>query len=119
MICKTRAVLLDDQGAVLVNDLGMARSFGERAIGLLGARRLLPEQGLYFEHCRSVHMFGMSFPVDVVFLDESGVIVRTVPMLRPWRIAGCGGANNTLELAAGMIDALRLQTGQCLMLRRK
>ncbi|WP_422821985.1 DUF192 domain-containing protein [Vreelandella utahensis] len=97
----------------------MARSFRERAIGLLGCRRLSPQQGLYFERCRSVHMFGMRFPVDVLFLDEDGVVVRTVPALRPWRITGCRRAEHTVELAAGMIDGLRLQTGQCLSLRRK
>ena len=114
MICKARTELLDDQGTILVGELGIARTFHERAVGLLGRRHLSSDQGLYLECCCSVHMFGMRFPVDVVFLDADGMIVRTVSALRPWRFAVCRGAEHTLELAAGTVGALRLCKGQYL-----
>jgi len=119
MICKVRTTLIDDQGGVLIEELGIAKTFRERAVGLLGRRHLPPDQGLYFERCSSVHMFGMRFPVDVVFLDADGVIVKTVSVLRPWRIALCGGAEHAVELAAGMVGALRLRKGQCLLTGRE
>ena len=114
MICKVSRELRNEQGAVLVRELGIARTFRERAVGLLGRRYLSADQGLYLEQCCCVHMIGMRFPVDVVFLDAHGMIVQMRSMLRPWRIALCWEAGHTLELAAGTIEALRLQEGQYL-----
>ena len=58
--------------------------------------------------CRSVHTVGMSYAIDVAFLDDEGTVVRSIAALAPGRI-GMGGptAVHTLELPAGRLD----QTG--------
>lgn len=62
----------------------IATSRRARRRGLLGRDGI--EGALVIERCRSVHTFGMRFAIDVVFVDEDGVVVRSVT-LRPNRIS--------------------------------
>jgi uncharacterized membrane protein (UPF0127 family) len=50
-------------------------SWRERMRGLIGARALGPHHAMLLERCRSVHTFGMRFPIDVVFLDRDHRVV--------------------------------------------
>jgi uncharacterized membrane protein (UPF0127 family) len=57
----------------------------ERMRGLKGRTSLSPTEGLLLERCRSVHTFGMRFPIDAVMLDRDLRVV-TVRRMRPRRI---------------------------------
>lgn len=48
----------------------------------------------------------MRFPIDVLFLDQEGCIVRIDHDVRPWRMRICPGAHAVVELTCG--EALRL-----------
>jgi uncharacterized membrane protein (UPF0127 family) len=73
----------------------------ERARGLLGRVGLSEEEGLLLERCRSVHTFGMGFPIDAVLLDARWRVVRVVPM-RPGRLLlPRPGVRHVLEVAEG------------------
>jgi uncharacterized membrane protein (UPF0127 family) len=63
-----------------------------------------------------VHTFFMRFPMDVVFLDREGKVVKVVRNLKPWRAAGARGARSALELAAGEAARRGLDVGQRLEL---
>ena len=69
--------------------------------GLLGRRGLDSGEGLLLRPAPSVMTFFMRFPIDAVFLDREGTVLKVRSNLRPWRLAGCRGAHATLELAAG------------------
>lgn len=69
--------------------------------GLLGRRDLPHGEGILLRPAASVHTFFMRFAIDVVFLDENGLVLRVVPNLRPWRVAARRGASAVVELAAG------------------
>lgn len=51
-----------------------------RRKGLLGRDHL--DGALVLRPCRWVHTIGMRFPIDVAYLDENGVVVKTVHMHR-------------------------------------
>jgi uncharacterized membrane protein (UPF0127 family) len=59
-------------------------------------------QGLLLLDCDSVHTIGMTYPIDVAFLDAEGTVVRGLDNLDPYRV-GFGGpeAVHALELPAG------------------
>lgn len=88
-----------------------ARGFWQRLRGLLGSDGLPPATGLLLPGCRAVHTFGMRFPIDVVFIDRDGTIVRLREALVPNRVAWCPTAWATGELAAGSIRAFGLRPG--------
>jgi uncharacterized membrane protein (UPF0127 family) len=78
-----------------------AQTFFARLGGLLTRARLREGEALYLAPCASVHTMFMRYPIDVAFLDAKGRVLKVVPHLKPWRVAGCFGAAAALELRAG------------------
>ena len=66
----------------------LAVSFTSRLRGLLGVQ-LPSDMGLHIRPCASVHMWGMRCPLDVIFLDRDGIILR-IGELQPWQVGGIG-----------------------------
>ena len=78
----------------------VARTFPERARGLIGTRDLSAGEGLLIEKCNAIHTFFMSFPIDAIFLDDDNREVKTVRNIRPWTFLVFGGfrAKKVLEV---------------------
>jgi uncharacterized membrane protein (UPF0127 family) len=61
-------------------------------------------------------MLFMRFPIDALFLDKAGRVVRVAPGLRPWVPAvGARGAAEVVELRAGAIAESGTQAGDDLV----
>jgi uncharacterized membrane protein (UPF0127 family) len=85
-----------------------ALGFVGRMLGLLGGPMLQPGQALHLSPCKAVHTVGMRYPIDVVFLDRNGAVLKVVPHLQPWRAAACWRAHGVLELSAGQARVQRV-----------
>lgn len=105
------------QGTVAVERCRVARSLRDRTVGLLGTRELAAGHGLWIERSPSIHMFFMRYPIDAVFVDGRGQVVRIAERLRPWRIiAWVPGARDCLELPAGAAQGAGIRVGDELAL---
>jgi uncharacterized membrane protein (UPF0127 family) len=83
-----------------------------RMKGLLGRSELGADEGLWITPCNSIHMVGMRFPIDAVFIDESLQVVRVHEGVQPWRMARGGKhAASVLELPAGKAAFYHLRPG--------
>jgi uncharacterized membrane protein (UPF0127 family) len=92
------------RGTVLADRLKVAENFRDRLVGLLGRSSLEGGEALWLSPCRSIHTFGMRFPIDALFLDSRRVVVRTVDVLPPRRARfGGRGAASVIELPAGTV----------------
>jgi len=61
-------------------------------------------------------MFFMRFPIDAIFLDRRGTVVRAASDLRPWVLSiAARGAAEGVELRAGMIAESGTQAGDDLV----
>ena len=69
----------------------VARTFAERARGLIGTKDLAPGEGMLIEKCNAIHTFFMSFAIDAAFLDSEGRVVKTVRGIPPWHPFVWGG----------------------------
>jgi uncharacterized membrane protein (UPF0127 family) len=78
-----------------------------RLLGLAFLDREPAGEGLLFPGCRSVHTFGMRFPLDVVFIDRDGEIVRTERAVGPRRVLFERCAAGVLEMPAAVSPAVR------------
>jgi uncharacterized membrane protein (UPF0127 family) len=87
-------------------------SFLERSRGLLFRASLPRDQVLVLEPCSAIHMIGMRFAIDAVFVDASGTVIKVVSELKPWRFAAAPGARATWEFAAGRAAELNIQIGR-------
>ncbi len=75
-----RQILIDPRGRRWSVEVPQGRR--ERMRGLRDRGWLAPDHALLLPRCRSVHTFGMAFPIAVVFLDRDLKIVgvrRTSP----------------------------------------
>jgi uncharacterized protein len=80
----------------------VADHFVTRALGLLVGTPLDPDEGLLIAPCASIHTIGMRYPIDVVFVDRVGLVVRVCAQVRAGRMRFAGGARGVLELRAGI-----------------
>jgi uncharacterized membrane protein (UPF0127 family) len=88
--------------------LEVAQGWWGRACGLLGRAELPIGHGLWMAPCSAIHTLGMRFPIDVVFLDAQGRVVRHYRQVPPHRlmIRGGPGAVSVLELPAGALERI-------------
>ncbi len=93
----------------------VADGFADRARGLLG--RTGYEGAMVFPRTRSVHTFGMRFPIDVAFCDEEMVVVG-VATLPPWRMSRPRRrCRSVVEAEAGAFERWGLKVGDKLDMR--
>ena len=96
-----------------------ARSFAQRFMGLMGKSSVPAGCGLIFERCRSIHMFFMKVPLDVVWTgprlsDGSYRVLGLSSSVQPWTLAGApGGACVAIEFAAGTFDVMPVTLTLC------
>lgn len=80
--------------------------------GLLASPPLVEGEGLYLVPCRSIHMIGMKYAIDAVFVDAGGVVVGVVERIAPGKISPVfARARGCLELPAGRVAASGTQVG--------
>ena len=73
-------------------------------------------KGLWISPSEGIHTIGMSFPIDVAYLDAQGRVVRTYHKLAPYRIAAFKfKARSVLELPAGVLSESQTQKGDQLL----
>ncbi len=96
---------------VIFSDVLAPGDFLSRAKGLLGRTEISSSEGLLFLNCNSVHMLGMRFSIDLIFLDSLGKVLRCVQALKPWRMALLLRASAILEVQQGSIRRHKLQQG--------
>jgi uncharacterized protein len=77
-----------------------ARGPAGRLVGLAGRRGLPAGIALHLRRCRSVHTFGMRFPLDLVWLDGTGAVVRVDRDVPSCRVRTCRAARSVLEMRA-------------------
>jgi uncharacterized membrane protein (UPF0127 family) len=107
--------LLNAGGKVLADQCLLANTFFSRLKGLLGKRGLSSSEALLLIPCDMVHTLGMRFPIDVIFVNKLGEILKIEDDLKPNRLAArVRNAHGVVEMAAGMAKKLGLVPGDIL-----
>lgn len=100
-------------GVVLAERVQSAHSFGRRLLGLMGKKQLSAGSVLVLSPCRQIHTCFMRFPIDILFVDGRGVVLKALPRLAPWRMSPhVPGTRRVFELPAGVIAATATTEGQ-------
>ena len=105
-------------GRLLGQRIGLADGFVSRLVGLLGRPSLGEGEGLWITPCDSIHTFFMRFPIDVVFVNKDGVVLRRLDAIPAWRATRIHSkATACLELPAGVLEAAGVMPGHRLEMR--
>jgi uncharacterized membrane protein (UPF0127 family) len=73
-----------------------------------------PEAGkaLWLQPCNAIHMLGMKYPLDVIFLDKNLKIVKLIEDICPNHFSPLVfKAHSVLEMRVGQISKLELKVG--------
>lgn len=94
-----------------------AGSSSTRKHGLLGRDSIENGEGLYLVPCQWVHMFGMAFPLDILFLARDGRVLAVHHGLKPNRISKLvWRADGVLELPVGTLEKSGTEIGDVIEL---
>ena len=100
-----------DDGRVICETVVVADRWTRRLRGLLGRKRLEPDEGLLLRPSFSIHTVFMRFPIDAVFIDHDLMVLKIEAGMRPFRTASCRGAREVVELRAGECARRGLSVG--------
>lgn len=107
------AKLLDSgKQNILLPDLQPVKGLWARTKGLIGTKAISAEQGLWFDHCNSIHTCFMSFAIDCVFLDSQMRVRAIRQNVQPWRLVlPVWKARSVIEMKSGRAQDLKIQVG--------
>jgi uncharacterized protein len=109
-----------DTGSIVADRVSVAATHRARRVGLMNRDTFDRGEALWIVPSRGVHTMWMRFAIDLLALDERGVVIDCVESLRPWRIrlprAGTAGV---LELPVGTLQATRTALGHRILFERR
>jgi uncharacterized membrane protein (UPF0127 family) len=93
--------------------LEVASNFFARGVGLMWRGGLPENGGLLIHGCNGIHMMFMRFPIDAVFVDKKGIVVKTYQRLLPWigMVPFVWRADKVAELPVGTIRRHAIKPG--------
>jgi uncharacterized membrane protein (UPF0127 family) len=102
----------DERETVLGEAIEVADTAVRRVKGLLGRECLEDGQGLLFKQCSSLHTLFMRFPIDILFIDKQGKVLKSRSDVRPFKfVASPWKAYYALELPSGAITRSNTRVG--------
>ena len=81
-----------------------AATRASRVKGLARLDAMPASTALHIPRCRSVHTFTMRFPLDLIWLDKAGRVVRVDSQVPPRRLKSCLRARSVVEARGGTAD---------------
>lgn len=115
---KTTRIVRAHDNAIICECCQIADNIFTRVRGLLGRDSLAEDEGLLIIPCPSIHMFGMKFALDVVFLTREFVVVDLIENIAPGKAYVAkkthGKAHSALEVFVGTIARHNIEIGQTL-----
>ncbi len=92
-----------------------ADRFLTRLIGLLGTTEPMSSGALYILPASDIHTYGMAYPIDILFLDSQGVVLKTCPVVQRNRMVKSRKSTKAvLELPAGSVEKYHIGEGDTL-----
>lgn len=89
---------------MLAENTRVANDFVGRMKGLLGTSSLERGHGLFIDPCSAIHMVGMQYAIDALFLDKQLKVVGVVHSIEPGQLSrNYMSARSCLELPAGVL----------------
>jgi uncharacterized membrane protein (UPF0127 family) len=100
------------RGTILGEAIEVAQTAAQKVKGLLGRECLEDGQGLLFKGAGSLHTLFMRFPIDIVYADKKGKVLKLAEGVGPFKLVGAPlRCHFALELPAGAIHQSSTRVG--------
>ena len=102
-------------GETVVN-VFIADTYVKRLLGYM-FRQKPHHDAILIMPCNSIHTFFMKFPIDVIFFDKNGKVVKLCENISPRSVRLAFYANAVIELHAGVIAEIEAKIGDQILLK--
>jgi uncharacterized protein len=100
------------KNTLLADEAKMANTFFTRLVGLLNRNALRKGEALILTPSNCIHSFFMRFTIDVIFLDKTGKIIKTLPSFKPFRLSPIYfNSHSVIELPENTLKFSQTQPG--------
>ena len=110
------------RGTTIADRALVADTSKKRRTGLLRHTGLSNGEGLWIVPCEGIHMFGMKFDIDVLFLNKQRKVIKVSPGMAASglyrRMSLSLMAHSVLELPVGMAEKTTTMVGDQLELEK-
>jgi len=97
---------------IIAEQVRTADRFFARLRGLMFTSKLGSGCALHLKPCRSIHTFFMNYPIDVLYVNEQGIVIGLEENVPPGRIGKYyPDADSVIELPAGKIHETMTKIG--------
>jgi uncharacterized membrane protein (UPF0127 family) len=104
-------------GAIIATRIDRLSGFFQRAVGLLARASVQRDEGVWLARCHAIHTIGMRHTIDVMFVDDDGVVLQIDREVKPNRFAlSCRNAKGVVELGGGALRQIDVMIGDRLEL---
>ncbi len=104
-------------GLLIASEIERARNLWQRTVGLIPRDRINANQGLWIDQCSTIHTMGMRCPIDVLFLDRHGYLLKVARSVPPNSgTIGCNAALIVIETGVSADEGHDLLIGDRLVL---
>lgn len=105
-------------GKVLTDNVDVADSFFRRFMGLMFRKSIDADYALHIIPCNQIHMLNMRFAIDVVYLSDSGTVVKIDENVMPDKICKTvKSAKSVIEMNSRSAAKLGICEGDILEIR--
>jgi uncharacterized membrane protein (UPF0127 family) len=112
MKVKTVQITNIENDAVLASKARIADNFFTRLKGLIGKKTMSDGEALIISPCSMVHCVGMKMKIDVLFVTDSGKIIKIIAAMYPGQISPyVRKARYVVELPAGQAAQTETKEG--------
>lgn len=100
------------KGTKILENAELADSFMTRLKGLTGRKSLEAGSGMIISPCKSIHMIGMKFDIDVLFVNSEDKICRIIaPLKKMQNSPYVASAQYVIECPAGTVHDNNIEVG--------
>lgn len=112
-----KAMILKN-GKIIIQNAEIADSFFKRFKGLMFKKAIEKDYALFIKPCNQIHTFNMRFSIDVVYLSDSGEVVKIDESVKPNKICKTvKEAKSVIELNCSAASRLGIGKGDILEIR--
>ena len=114
------AQIILKNGDILSFRCNIARDSSAKKVGLQSYSSLPNDSGLLFKYEKptdvTFHMGTVGFPIDIIFADKNGEILKISKEISPGNLDlySCAGVSSVLEISGGLSDKLGINIGDVL-----
>lgn len=113
-----KAVILKN-GKVITENAETAYSFFRRFRGLMFRKSIEEDYALHIKPCNQIHTLNMRFAIDVIYLSDSGEVVKIDENVKPGKICKTvKNAKSVIEVNSSAAAKFDIREGDMLEIRR-